>query len=76
MRVYIGNVANTEDLYENMMKAWLSFAHNSNPNHSAIPHWPTYDKESRATLLFGKELKIANALFDKERNAWDNIMEI
>lgn len=58
------------------MDSWLSFAHSGNPNHDGLPQWPTYDKKSRATFLFGKEFKIANTLFEKERVAWDGIMEI
>ncbi len=76
MEVLVGNAANTGDLCENMMDAWLSFAHSGNPNHDGIPDWPTYDKKSRATLLFGKEFKIANALFDKEREVWDGLLKI
>jgi para-nitrobenzyl esterase len=76
MKALVGNVTNTESLCENMMDAWLMFAHNGNPNHDGIPHWPSYDKKSRATLLFGNEIKVSNALFEKERRAWDGIMEI
>jgi len=76
MKALIANATNTENLCENMMDSWLSFAHSGNPNHDGIPHWPTYDKKSRATLLFGKEFKIANALFEKERKAWLEIFEI
>ena len=75
MKAFIGNAPNTEDLSENMMDAWLSFAHSGNPNHDGIPHWPTYDKKNRTTLLFGKDFKIANALFEKERVAWDDILK-
>ncbi|MFX1593415.1 MAG: carboxylesterase/lipase family protein, partial [Promethearchaeota archaeon] len=76
MKALVGNAVNTENLCEHMMDAWLSFAHSGNPNHNGIPDWPTYDKKSRSTLLFGKEIKVANALFDKEREAWNRIMEI
>jgi para-nitrobenzyl esterase len=76
MEALVGKPTNIEGLCKNMMDAWLSFAHSGNPNHAEIPHWPSYDKKSRATLLFGNEFKITNALFDKERRAWDGIMEI
>ncbi|MFX1388353.1 MAG: carboxylesterase/lipase family protein, partial [Promethearchaeota archaeon] len=76
MKAFIGNATDTGNLCETMMDAWLSFAHSGNPNHEGLPEWPTYDKKSRATFLFGKELKISNALFEKERAAWDGIIEI
>jgi para-nitrobenzyl esterase len=74
MKALVGKSTNTEILCENMMDAWLSFAHNGNPNHNGIPHWSPYDKKSRAILLFGNEIKTANALFEKERRAWDGIL--
>ncbi|MFX1305086.1 MAG: carboxylesterase/lipase family protein [Promethearchaeota archaeon] len=76
MKALVANVPDTGNLCENMMESWLSFARNGNPNHDGIPQWPTYDKKSRATLLFGKEIKISNKLFEKERRAWDGILEI
>ncbi len=76
MKALVGNSSNTKTLCENMMDAWLSFAHGGNPNHDGIPQWPPYDKNIRATLLFGKEFKIANALFEKERKAWDEILKL
>ncbi|MFX1567575.1 MAG: carboxylesterase/lipase family protein [Promethearchaeota archaeon] len=76
MKALVGNASNTEKLCENMMDAWLSFAHNGTPNHEGIPNWPTYDSKSRTTLIFGNEIKTANKLFEKERKAWDGILEI
>jgi para-nitrobenzyl esterase len=74
MKALVGDAPNTDTLCENMMDAWLSFAHSGNPNHNGIPNWPTYNKKDRATLIFGKEIKVAKALYDKERMAWDGIL--
>ena len=76
MKALAGNSPDTEIICENMMDAWLSFAHTGNPNHDGIPRWTTYDKETRTTLLFGNEIKIANALFEKEREVLDEILKI
>jgi para-nitrobenzyl esterase len=76
MKEFLGRRSNLEPLSEKMMDAWISFTHTGNPNHNRIPHWPFYDKEKRATLIFDDECKIENALFEKERTAWDGIMEI
>jgi len=76
MKALVGNATNTDTLCENMMDAWLSFARNGNPNHDGIPNWPTYEKNNRSALVLGNEIKIANALFEKERKAWDGILEI
>jgi len=71
MKEFVGRRPNLEPLCEKIMDAWISFAHTGNPNHDGIPYWPSYDKEKRATLIFNDECKIANALFDEERLAWD-----
>jgi para-nitrobenzyl esterase len=75
MEGFIGKTPNKE-LSEKMIDAWTSFARTGNPNHEGIPEWPSYDVEKRATMLFGNECKLANAVFDKERAAWDGLFEI
>lgn len=35
-----------------MADAWIAFARTGNPNTSALPHWPSYDVETRATMIF------------------------
>ncbi len=65
-----------KELSEKMMDAWINFAKSGNPNHGNLPNWPAYDIESRETMIFGEECKVEKALFDKERAAWDGLMEI
>ncbi|MFX0012495.1 MAG: carboxylesterase/lipase family protein [Candidatus Hermodarchaeota archaeon] len=74
MKALVGNATGTEVICETMMDAWLSFAHSGNPNHNGIPNWPSYDNKNRATMLFGKEIKIANAFYEKERAVWEGIL--
>ncbi|MFX0081708.1 MAG: carboxylesterase/lipase family protein [Candidatus Hodarchaeota archaeon] len=69
----IGQGPDIENLSEKMMNAWIAFAHTGNPNHAGIPEWTSYDSINRATMCFGKEIKIVNAIFDEERKAWDGI---
>ena len=76
MKALVGKATNTDTLCESMMDAWLSFARTGNPNHKGIPQWPTYEKNNRSTLVFGNQIKIANTLFEKERKALDEILEI
>ena len=39
-------------LSKQMSTAWVSFARTGNPNHGALPHWPVYTEDSRATMYF------------------------
>lgn len=64
-----------KDLSEKMMDAWIAFAHTGNPNHDGLPEWPSYNSETRATMVLGHECKVENALFETERKAWDGILE-
>jgi para-nitrobenzyl esterase len=43
-----------------MSAAWAAFAKTGNPNNAAIPAWPTYDANTRATMLFNVTSKVAN----------------
>ncbi|NVM52601.1 MAG: carboxylesterase/lipase family protein [Candidatus Helarchaeota archaeon] len=62
------------EISEKMMDTWIAFARSGNPNHGSIPKWPPYDAEKRSTMLLGSELKLVNAIFEKERKAWDGII--
>ena len=64
----------TQNLSEKMMDAWISFAHNGNPNHKNIPELPSYDKEKRSTIIFDNEITIEEDPYGNERMAWDSIL--
>jgi para-nitrobenzyl esterase len=43
-----------------MSAAWAAFARTGNPNHSYMPHWPTFDSESLPTMIFGEHVRVEN----------------
>lgn len=63
-------------LSEKMMDSWIAFARAGSPNHKEIPEWASYNVNTRTTMFFGKEVKTVDAPFDKERAAWDGLLEI
>jgi len=75
MDKFVGKNPN-KALSENMMDAWIAFARTGNPNHNGIPEWASYDTEKRTTMFFGDECKAVNAALDKERAAWDGLLEV
>ena len=75
MDKFVGKNPN-KTLNENIMDAWIAFARTGNPNHNNIPEWASYDVEKRTTMFFGDECKAVNAAFDKERAAWDGLLDI
>ncbi len=71
--LFFGKGPDAENLSEKMMDTWLAFARNGNPNHNGIPDWPSYDIEKRSTMMLGKEIKLVEKPFEKERAAWDDV---
>jgi para-nitrobenzyl esterase len=47
-------------LSRQMGGAWTSFARTGNPNHSGLPHWPTYTADTRATMYFDTPCEVRN----------------
>ena len=59
---------------EKIMDSWIAFARTGSPSHSGIPEWPVYNVETRSTMMLGKEIKVVDDPYGKERMAWDSIM--
>jgi para-nitrobenzyl esterase len=72
---FIFENAETSTLSVKMMDAWIAFAHTGNPNHDGLPEWPSYEVNSQPIMILDKECKVANAVFEKERAAWDGLLE-
>ncbi|HMH11963.1 MAG TPA: carboxylesterase family protein [Edaphobacter sp.] len=47
-------------LSRQMGRAWTSFARTGNPNHSGMPHWPSYTADTRATMYFDTPCAVRN----------------
>jgi para-nitrobenzyl esterase len=47
-------------LSRQMGGAWASFARTGNPNHSSLPHWPSYTADTRATMYFDTPCAVRN----------------
>ena len=52
-------------LADQLAGAWVAFAATGDPNNSHLPRWPTYDAQTRATMVFGEESKV---VADPRRN--------
>ena len=43
-----------------MSDAWLAFARTGNPDHPGLLHWPAFDPQTRATMIFDNDCKVVN----------------
>jgi para-nitrobenzyl esterase len=53
--------------------AFVNFARGGNPNHAAMPRWPTYSLSERPTMIIDYECHVVNDPWREERMAWDGI---
>jgi para-nitrobenzyl esterase len=48
----------------------VAFARTGDPNNARIPHWPRFDADERATLVFGPRTRIERDPYGKQRELW------
>lgn len=53
-----------------MSQAWIAFAHSADPAHEALPDWPRYDLQRRATMIFGPNTGVVDDPDAAERRLW------
>ncbi len=68
-----GGSAEAQALSDTTSSVWAAFARNGMPRHASIPPWPTYDRETRATLVLDKECRIENDPRGESRRLWQDI---
>jgi len=69
-----GDAPNRQELADLMRTTWLAFARTGDPNTPALPYWPTYDTDRRATMLFNNECRVVNDPQSAERRLWQGVL--
>ncbi len=64
-----GNSNDRYTLQDQAAGAWVAFARTGDPNHKGLPHWPAYDADKRATMIFEVPCKVENDPGKTERLA-------
>jgi para-nitrobenzyl esterase len=52
---------------------WAAFARAGVPDNAAIPQWPAYNTDSRATMMIDAEWKVENDPAHEARLMWEKI---
>jgi len=68
----VGGTGSEEEraLWSRFANTWVTMAKNANPNNSKIPNWPGYDAQTRATMIFEKEVRVENDPRSEIRKFW------
>ena len=54
-----------------MHRAWIAFARSGDPNTPDLPHWPPYDLQTRARMIFDTNSEVRNDPYKEERLLWE-----
>ena len=71
--VFLGEGPKPQHVAAAMHAAWTSFIHTGNPNGEALPDWPAYDSERRATVVFDDVSDLVDDPSGAERRLWDTL---
>ena len=66
--------AGARDLAARMSATWIAFARSGNPDNSAIPSWPAYTTEDRATMIFDTECRVTHDPNREARLLWSRVV--
>ncbi|MFZ5638932.1 MAG: carboxylesterase/lipase family protein [Pseudomonadota bacterium] len=66
-----GDGADAQRTADAMSDALIAFARSGDPDHPGMPHWPRYDLERRATMLFDAEPRVADDPRGGERRLYE-----
>jgi para-nitrobenzyl esterase len=68
-----GNTSDARKMAEIVGSAVIAFGKTGNPNCDKIPHWPAYNAETRATMIFNLECRVENDPTEELRMLWEKI---
>ena len=68
-----GGGAVAQALADRMAATWVAFAKSGDPNNPSIPHWPAYDSETRATMVFDRTTTVEDDPRREFRLLWDEL---
>jgi hypothetical protein len=63
-RNLVGPGSEPQRMADLMSSAWIAFARAGNPNNKALPHWPAYDVNNRATMIFNLDSRLIDVLYE------------
>jgi para-nitrobenzyl esterase len=68
-----GDTPEARTLAHQAASAWVAFAKTGDPNNPAIPRWPSYDAQRRATMLFDHNTRVESDPLHEFRMLWEEL---
>jgi para-nitrobenzyl esterase len=68
-----GTQVQRNKLKEQIEETWVAFARSGNPNNPAIPTWPTYDAQTRATMDLDLVTHVVDDPYGNLRRSWQAV---
>jgi para-nitrobenzyl esterase len=65
----------THELAACISSTWIAFARNGSPDNPAIPSWPAYTAEDRATMIFDTDCHVSHDPDREARLLWARVVE-
>jgi para-nitrobenzyl esterase len=62
------------ELSARIADTWLAFARSGDPNNRAIPSWPAYATEDRATMMFDDDCRVVPDPDRDARQLWSRVV--
>src|SRR5215467_465554 len=56
---------------DRLASVWVNFAKTGDPNNPGIPHWPAYNTDTRATMVFDTDTRVESDPRGEIRKFWD-----
>ena len=69
----VGTGPEPQRVADQMSACWLAFARSGNPNDPAVPNWPSYEPDGRATMVFDVQSKVVNDWRGDERKLFGTL---
>ena len=70
-----GSGPEADKLSKEMQAAWVGFARTGNPGSQSLGEWPKYSN-GRSTMIFGRTSRLERAVYEDERQIWENLNEL
>lgn len=70
---WAGTTPEARALATRMSAAWIAFARSGDPNHDALPEWPRYRRDSRATMIFDDQCRVVEDPDPLIRRLWATV---